>query len=138
MILAIIGLLAAIGIPGYQDYKERIKVKQAVADIGAMSVIITGYILDNREPPETLAMVGFGGKLDPWERPYVYTSLMGAKGKGSARKDKKLNPLNSDFDLYSVGKDGDSKLPLSPKVSEDDVIRARDGRFIGLGKDFNP
>ena len=77
-------------------------------------------------------------KLDPWNRPYAYTNLASAAGKGSARKDKKLNPLNSDFDLYSLGKDGESKLPLSPKVSEDDVIRARDGRFVGLAKDFDP
>jgi general secretion pathway protein G len=136
--IAIIGILAAIAIPAYDRYKERAKVAQAVTDIAGMSAIISTYIDDNREAPDTLADVRLQDKIDPWGRPYVYTNLMSAKGKGSARKDKKLNPLNSDFDLYSVGKDGDSKLPLSPKVSEDDVIRARDGRFIGLAKDFDP
>ena len=68
----------------------------------------------------------------------MYVNLMGVNGRGSARKDKKLNPLNSDFDLYSVGRDGDSRLPLAVKVSEDDVIRALDGRFVGLARDFNP
>jgi hypothetical protein len=29
-------------------------------------------------------------------------------------------------------------MSLSPPVSRDDVIRARDGRFIGLARDFDP
>ena len=138
MAAAIIGILAAIAIPAYGRYIERVKVAQAIIDITTMSSIIVFYTNDNRVPPDSLAEVNLAGKLDPWKRPYVYTNLVTAKGKGSARKDKKLNPLNSDFDLYSVGKDGDSRLPLSPKVSEDDVIRARDGRFVGLAKDFDP
>ena len=60
------------------------------------------------------------------------------KGNGKARKDKKLAPLNSDYDLYSLGKDGDSKPPLVTPVSRDDIVRARDGQFIGMAKDFDP
>ena len=136
--VAVIGIIAAVAVPAYDRYRERAKVAQAVIDITGMSNAVVMYMNDNREPPETLAAVRLQDKLDPWNRPYAYTNLSGAKGKGSARKDKKLNPLNSDFDLYSLGKDGESKLPLSPKVSEDDVIRARDGRFVGLAKDFDP
>jgi general secretion pathway protein G len=136
--LAVIGILAAIGIPYYADYKERIRVEQAVADILGMSALIMYYANDNRAPPASLAEVRLQGKLDPWGRPYVYTNLMTANGNGDARKDKNLNPLNSDFDLYSVGKDGETRKPLSPKESHDDVIRARDGRFVGLAKDFDP
>jgi len=136
--LTVIAVLAAIGIPYYADYKERVRVEQAVADILSMSALIMYYANDNRAPPDSLAEVRLLGKLDPWGRPYAYTNLMTTNGNGNARKDKNLNPLNSDFDLYSVGKDGDSKLPLSPKESHDDVIRARDGRFVGLAKDFDP
>ena len=136
--VAIIGIIAAVAVPAYDRYRERAKVAQAVIDITGMSNAIVMYMNDNREPPATLAAVRLQDKLDPWNRPYAYTNLASAAGKGSARKDKKLNPLNSDFDLYSLGKDGESKLPLSPKVSEDDVIRARDGRFVGLAKDFDP
>ena len=136
--LAIIGIVAAIAIPGYAKYVERAHVAQAVTDISVISVIIVKYVDQYNAPPDTLTQIGMQGRLDPWQQPYVYTNLVTAKGKGSARKDKNLNPLNSDFDLYSVGKDGESKLPLAPKVSQDDVIRARDGRFIGLAKDFDP
>ena len=53
-------------------------------------------------------------------------------------KDKSLHPLNSDYDLYSMGKDGASTGPLTAKASRDDVVRANDGRFIGLAKDYEP
>lgn len=65
----------------------------------------------------------------------VLASLPG-KGKGKARKDRKLNPLNSDFDLYSLGKDGASKTQLTNKVSLDDTVRANDGAFVGLAADY--
>ncbi|MBL0121734.1 MAG: prepilin-type N-terminal cleavage/methylation domain-containing protein [Betaproteobacteria bacterium] len=137
--IAVIAILAAIAIPNYYKYIEKARVAQAVTDIGGMSMIIVKYMDDNNyTPPDDLATVKMDGRLDPWGRPYMFTNLVGVKGKGTSRKDKKLNPLNSDFDLYSVGKDGDSKLPLSPKVSQDDVIRARDGQFIGLASEFDP
>jgi general secretion pathway protein G len=137
--VAIIAILAAIAIPTYDKYVEKARVARAVTDIAGMSGIIIKFMDDNNYvPPDDLATVRMADRIDPWGRPYVYTNLVGAKGKGSARKDKKLNPINSDFDLYSVGKDGLSKLPLTTKVSDDDVIRARDGAFIGLAKEFDP
>lgn len=138
LLCAVIGVLAVIALPSYERYIERVRVAQAVNDIAGMGAVISKYALDRRSPPDTLDEVGFGGKLDPWERPYRYLNLATEKGKGGARKDKKLNPLNSDFDLYSVGKDGQSVPPLTPKVSHDDVVRARDGRFVGLAEDFDP
>jgi general secretion pathway protein G len=52
------------------------------------------------------------------------------------RKDKNLVPLNSDYDLYSMGKDGESQIPLTVKISHDDIIRANDGAFVGLAIDY--
>jgi general secretion pathway protein G len=136
--IAIIGVLVSLGISKYADYRERQRVYQAVTEIGAMSVIISNYMLDAGSPPDTLDQVGAAGNLDPWGRPYQYFNLTSRKGNGQARKDKNLNPLNSDFDLYSVGKDGSSQSSLMAKTSRDDVLRARDGRFIGLATDFDP
>ncbi len=79
-----------------------------------------------------------GGKADPWGHPYEYFNLITAKGNGQARKDKKLAPLNTDFDLYSVGPDGQTAASLVNKASRDDTVRARDGGFIGLASDFDP
>jgi general secretion pathway protein G len=131
-------VLVAIAIAGYQNYQDRIRVTQAVTDIGAMSVIVKHYMLDNRSPPPSLAEVGLAGKLDPWGRPYYYLDLTSQQGKGHSRRDKNLNPLNSDFDLYSAGEDGLTQTQLTAHNSRDDIVRARDGKFIGLASDFDP
>jgi general secretion pathway protein G len=136
--LAIVGVLGTVGFSRYTDYRERVRVYASASDISAMSSVIQQYIVDNRVPPDSLADVGLSGRLDPWGRPYEYYNLTSHKGNGKARKDKKLNPLNTDFDLYSVGKDGQTSSSLSAKWSRDDVIRARDGRFVGLASDFDP
>jgi general secretion pathway protein G len=136
--ILIIGVLASIVFAGYQNYRERIRVAQAVTDIGAMSVAVKHYMTDNSSPPDSLAVIGYGSKLDPWGNPYYYLDLTSIKGKGKSRRDKKLNPLNSDFDLYSAGKDGQTTTQVNAPKSRDDVIRANDGRFIGLASDFDP
>jgi general secretion pathway protein G len=136
--LAIVAVTAAMAIPSYERYRERVRTAQAVNDIANMGTLIARFATDSRAVPETLDEVGLAGKLDPWGRPYRYLNLTTKGGKGGARKDKKLNPLNSDFDLYSIGKDGETTAPLTPKVSHDDVVRALDGRFIGLAEDFDP
>jgi general secretion pathway protein G len=53
-----------------------------------------------------------------------------------ARKDQFLVPINSDYDLYSMGADGQSNPSLNSRVSLDDVIRARDGAYVGLAEQF--
>jgi general secretion pathway protein G len=42
------------------------------------------------------------------------------------------NPVNTDYDLYSLGKDGLSKPQFKFKDSFDDVVRAYEGRYVGL------
>ena len=67
---------------------------------------------------------------DPWGSPYNYLNIADAN-LGSVRKDHNLVPLNTNFDLYSSGKDQDSKPPLTAAASRDDIIYANDGGFVG-------
>jgi general secretion pathway protein G len=136
--LAILGVLGTVAISWYQDYRERARVYTASADIGAMAAAIQQFAIDNHAPPDSLSQVGLAGKLDPWGYRYEYFNLASHKGNGKARKDKKLNPLNTDFDLYSIGRDGGTSSSLQAKQSRDDIVRARDGRFIGLASEFDP
>lgn len=133
--IAIVGVLARISFPAYADYKERAKQTLAVQDIAMMSAQIKMYWQDARAYPESLADIGLATKLDPWQHPYMYLNL-DKKGNGGARRDHNLNPLNSDFDLYSRGKDNKTKLPITQKDSLDDVLRANDGKFIDLAKNY--
>ena len=136
LVVGIIGVLAALAVPKYNDYRERIKQTQAAHDITALQILIKNYRLNAGSYPVTLADVGNGSKLDPWGRAYVYLDLTTIAGKGQARKDRKLNPINSDFDLYSLGKDGVSQTQLTNKASLDDVVRANDGAYIGLAANY--
>lgn len=135
--IAILAVLAAIALPRYSDYRERVRVAQAVTDIGNLQTQISHYFTDSREYPASLGDIGQGGLLDPWGRPYQYTNLTTAAAKGAARKDRNLVPINSDFDLWSMGKDGASVSALTAKASRDDIVRANDGRFIGLASDYD-
>lgn len=136
LVVGMLGVLAAIAWPVYSSYRERINQKMAIQDIKILETLIRDYTLSRGEPPQSLADVGNAGKLDPWGRPYVYQELSTVNGKGKARKDRRLNPLNSDFDLYSLGKDGVSRQQLTNKDSLDDVVRANDGAFVGLAADY--
>jgi len=68
--------------------------------------------------------------------PYGYLKLGDKKAHGHARKNHSLVPINTDFDLYSTGPDGRSSPPLTAKHSQDDIVRASDGAFIGVASDY--
>lgn len=138
LVLVIVGILLAISIPSFERYIERSRVVESTVDIGAMQKKIRDHGMSKGALPDDLADVGYGGKLDPWGRTYEYLNLRNMKGNGKARKDKSLAPLNSDFDLYSAGRDGVSEASLANKASRDDIVRARDGRFVGLAEEFDP
>jgi general secretion pathway protein G len=136
--LVVAGLLATIAIPVYGGFVERARVARAISDIAAISVAVEKFRLANDAlPPADLSALPIAIPLDPWKRPYAYFNIATAgPGVGGFRKDGSLNPLNTDFDLYSQGKDGDSKGPLNAKASRDDIIRANNGAFIGSAEDY--
>jgi general secretion pathway protein G len=134
--LGIVAVLALIALPAYSDYVERTRVDHAVAEIRVLLVSIRKYEDDNQTVPPNLAAIGSANKLDPWGRPYAYLKFSGHATTGKARKNKNLVPINSQFDLYSQGKDGASKPPLTAKPSLDDVVLANDGSFIGLASAY--
>lgn len=136
--LVIAGLLTALAVPAYNGFIDRARVAKAIGDIGAISVEIESFRLRNEDRiPNNLAELDIDVLLDPWGQHYEYLNIDTAgPGKGGFRKDGNLNPLNTDFDLYSIGGDGKSAGPLSAKASRDDVVRANNGAFIGLGEDY--
>jgi len=129
--LGLIAVLTALAVPLYGGWQDRLKVKKAQDDITAMSMVIDSFLQDNGRLPNDLAEVGRAGITDPWGNGYEYLDLTTTKGKGKARKDHSLVPLNTDYDLYSKGPDGASVSPLTAKASRDDILRANNGRFVG-------
>jgi general secretion pathway protein G len=134
--IGILAIIAAIGLPSYRSYKQRAYVAAATMDIMTIAAAINRYNTINNASPPDLATIGLDSVLDPWGRPYVYLSFTGLSGKGKMRKDKNLVPLNTQYDLYSLGADGQSKPPLTVPESKDDVILANDGNYIGLASNY--
>ncbi|HEX7686736.1 MAG TPA: prepilin-type cleavage/methylation domain-containing protein [Burkholderiaceae bacterium] len=135
VIVLLVGILTAIALPFYNSYRDRIRVSHAIMSIQAMEASIDFYRTQNGALPGSLADMQLQGSLDPWGNPYVYYNIQ-VNGKGHARKDHALNPLNTDYDLYSAGADGQTKSQITQKDSVDDVIRASNGAFVGLASDF--
>jgi general secretion pathway protein G len=143
IVLAIIMTVAAIAVPNYFEMVNTAKLVVAKTDIKQISTAIDFSFLTAGVFPNSLAEVGFGNRCDPWGWPYQYLNIqnVSSKGKGKkeggkVRKDKNLHPLNSDYDLYSMGRDGQSVAPLTAEPSRDDIIRANNGGFIGLAADY--
>ena len=127
-------IMASIALPAYTGYMTRARVAVAVGDIGRISLQLYRWQLSTRSFPATLVEAGLDAD-DPWGKPYQYLPIAGAN-RGALRKDRNLVPINTDFDLYSMGPDGKSALPLTAAFSQDDVVRANDGSFVGVAKDY--
>jgi len=134
--VAILGILAGIAIPLYAGYMDKTRFEIAIADVRTCSSELTTFFANRNTYPESLAEVRCGTYRDPWGNPYQYLNIQTAKNKGDMRKDRFLVPINSDYDLYSMGKDGQSVPALTASVSRDDIIRANDGAYIGPAEGF--
>jgi general secretion pathway protein G len=135
--MAIMGILAAIAIPVYLDYTKESKNDKAKEDIKALEFCIVVYQADNGRFPSSLSELDCGNLIDPWGNPYQYLNIADDHpSKGKMRKDRFLVPINSDYDLYSMGADGKSVAPLTSKLSQDDIVRANNGGYLGLGGNY--
>jgi len=139
IVIAILGILAALASVKYLAYIDKVRVARAILDVKSLQTEIDSTMFEGGPPPASLAAVNLA-RNDPWGFPYRYLPLRDSLGReinqGTARKDRFLVPLNDDYDLYSVGKDGASVALLSSPRSADDVVRANDGAFIGLANQY--
>ena len=142
----IAGILLAVGVTSYSRFTDQMKVTRAISDIYSLMMSIETFVVRNGNLPGSLADVGEAGLNDPWGNPYEYLRVVDAdddgkpgKGKpkgGHLRKDRSLHPVNTDYDLCSMGKDGKSTSAFTAQISQDDIVRANDGAFVGLVSDY--
>ncbi len=133
--VAILALLAAMSVPSYDMFVQRARVAAAVADIGSMQIRVENFrTLNNGMLPASLDVLGT--PVDPWGNPYQYINIeSGSTPPGFWRTDLGVVPINSDYDLFSTGRDGDSVPPLTGKSSRDDIVRADNGGYVGVAED---
>lgn len=65
-----------------------------------------------------------------------FTVFAGVPSETTRRRDRYLFPLNTDYDLFSLGADGCTSVSLGEAVGQDDVIRANNGGFFGLASEY--
>lgn len=137
LVVGVISTIAAIAVPAYMEVYDRARVAKGIGDVDAISTDIVAWRASNSAYPDTLVPVGYSdsGYIDPYGEPYVYYNV-DKNGVGGARKDQFLKPLNSDFDVYSIGMDGKSTRPIQAPRSQDDIIRAANGGFINLASEY--
>lgn len=135
--VAILAIVAAAAVPVYQGYITEANMAKTVMDLRQMELILDDLYADG-SPPPSLAAVGLDGMTDPWGNPYRYLWLRGNPDgsiRGIRRRDRSMNPVNSDYDLYSMGEDGETSAQFVASKALDDVVRANDGDYLGLAAD---
>lgn len=62
--------------------------------------------------------------------------FVGVDAEATRRRDRYMFPLNTDYDLFSLGSDGRTAVSLGDKLGRDDVIRANNGGFFGIAAEY--
>ena len=150
--LVIAAILATIAIPmfgggnmdcdnpnGRPGYILRAKIAHITGEIGAINIQAQRFDLNNGRYPTSLEELGLDedASTDPWGQPYVFTDLTNLNGVGKARKDHNLHPVNTYFDVYSIGPDGATATPFTSTGGKDDIVMANDGNYIGPACHYN-
>jgi general secretion pathway protein G len=133
IVIAVMLTIAAFAIPSMQAAIYSAQCARAVGDIRTIGNALITYKVINGAPAATLYDVGYDEQKDPWGQPYQYLNL---PSLGQTRTDIFSVPINTVFDLYSKGKDGQSVPSLADPVSQDDVIWAGDGVYRGLASNY--
>jgi general secretion pathway protein G len=144
VVIGVIAILATMGMAIYSHFIDKAKNTRAIAEIRLLEKEILEFWHTNDRLPDTLSELDGAIMLDPWKTPYQYVNFdtafdleekrrtKGNKGKGKGKGD----PLNSDYDLFSKGKDRKSAPVLTEDTSKDDIVRASDGSYTGLASEY--
>jgi general secretion pathway protein G len=135
IVLAILSVMSMLAYPTYSKYVERVEIAEAESDLVRIGMVMETYNLSYGSYPPDLATAGISN-IDPWGNPYQYLNMALTNGNGQKRKDHNQVPINTDFDLYSMGPDGRSVGPLTASHSRDDIIRANNGEYIGVASEY--
>ncbi|MDR3416262.1 MAG: pilin [Nevskia sp.] len=123
----VIGILAAIAIPAYQDYTMRAKVMEGLSHTGTVKLAYEHYLAQNGAPPSSIADLGVDGS-SPAYGPNIAAFSIAAdhgivvmfSGQTIGGKHVELRPLNREGATRWACTPGD----LPPKYAPIDCRRA--------------
>ncbi|EMT9136464.1 pilin, partial [Neisseria gonorrhoeae] len=134
IVIAIVGILAAVALPAYQDYTARAQVSEAILLAEGQKSAVTEYYPNHGKWPEDNTSAGVASPADKIKGKYVQkvevakgvvTATMNSSGVNKEIKDKKLS-------LWAKRQDGSVKWFCGQPVTRgagnagkaDDVTKA--------------
>ena len=105
IVVAIIGILAAIAIPAYQDYTIRSKVSEGLMLASSAKVAIAEAFLSNE-------MTGLGTAADDWNAAFVASKYV-----GNIQADDNTGVITVTYDAANLPAAGGMTLLLSPFIA---------------------
>jgi general secretion pathway protein G len=133
VVVAIAAILTVGATSAYGMFVDKARVAKAIGDIGEIHIAVQKFLLTDGRLP-SLAEIGLDTKIDPWGNPYQYLIVENSVNLGPVRKDKNFVPVNTHYDIYSMGKDGATASPFTSTVGKDDIVMAGDGTYFGLAE----
>ncbi|HGO6905362.1 TPA: pilin [Neisseria meningitidis] len=127
IVIAIVGILAAVALPAYQDYTARAQVSEAILLAEGQKSAVTEYYLNHGEWPSDNSAAGVatsanikGKYVQSVEvKNGVVTATMLSSGVNNEIKDKKLS-------LWAKRQDGSVKWFCGQPVTRDDAKATND------------
>jgi len=129
IVVAIIAILAALALSQFAIFKEKAKVARCSSELRSLEKEIIAYATDKGSFPPNLAEINRDNLHDPWGRPYVYSLTL-------HRINTAPPCLNTDFDLYSKGSNGNTADSIVDPLSLDDIVRVDDGAFCDMAERY--
>ena len=132
IVVAIIGIIAALAIPSMLNAIDRGRQKRTMADIRAIATAIEAYSVDlSYYPSNVTSLTPVSGSLQTHVVPLYLATLPGVDGWG---RDIffQSDAGGSEFTLRSYGKEGAPSASLGETHEFDCDIIFQAGRFIAL------
>ncbi|EMS5970061.1 pilin [Neisseria gonorrhoeae] len=135
IVIAIVGILAAVALPAYQDYTARAQVSEAILLAEGQKSAVTEYYLNNGEWPKDNASAGVASASEIKGKYVkevkvengVVTAQMASSNVNKEIKDKKLS-------LWAKRQDGSVKWFCGQPVKRDDTAAKAGTDNGGKGK----
>jgi general secretion pathway protein G len=136
IVTAVMLIIAAMAVPSMQSAILAAKISRTVGDVRTIGQAALGFTAENGTAPNSLTDIGYDQQIDPWGNPYHYLGFTATTSTAQMRTDMFGVPINTFFDLYSAGPDQDTATSFSATQSQDDVVWANDGTYIGLVSNY--
>ena len=124
IVVAIIGIIAAVAIPNLLNAVDKGKQKRSMADLRALGVAVEAYAVDNSSYPVASDTGGLATALVP-----IYVKTMSSRDGWNNLF--QINSTATAYTLYSAGKDGiGSNCAAGTTTLFVDEICFSNGRFL--------